>query len=252
MFRTHPRLNTALALALLLAGSVHARDAQHTDHPHYLDDTQLHAAVALLPPPSPPGSAEDVADQSVTFQVYTTRSAEQAALAKKEESFDAFAFAAVLGPDFNPQRLPRTAALFAAVKKDVAAAKNEAKQTWRRERPCPVNSCQWDPEGDASDWKNRDYSYPSGHATRATVFAILLGKLFPQRADALDRYARDVDWRRVVRGVHTPQDIYAGRVLGQALARDFLASASLQRDLKLAATEIAAAGIAGSDAGKVH
>jgi acid phosphatase (class A) len=241
----------ALALALLFASAAHARDAQ-PDLAHYLDDAQLHAAVALLPPPPTPGSAEDIADQAATFQAYTTRNAEQAALAKKEESFDAFSFSAVLGAEFNAQRLPRTAALFAAVKKETAAAKNEAKQTWHRERPCPVNSCQWDPEGDASDWKNRDYSYPSGHATRATVFAILLGKLFPQRADALDRYARDVDWRRVVRGVHTPQDIYAGRVLGQALARDFLASAALQRDLKLATTEIAAAGIASGEADKAR
>jgi len=224
-----------LGLLLLCGGKAIAAE-------HYLDAAQLHAAVATLPAPSPLGTAEDIADRSTTFHAYTTRSADEAAQAKADETFDAFSFAAVLGPDFTAQRLPHVAALFDEVKKEANKAKNEAKQSFRRERPCPVNSCQWDPEGDAQDWKNRDYGYPSGHSTRATVFAILLGHLLPQRAEALDRYAREVGWRRVIRGVHTPQDIYAGRVLGQALARDFLASPAMRADLDAAARELDAAG----------
>ena len=235
---TFVRLCVAVfGLSLLNVG--HARTVES-----YLSDAQLHEAVAVLPAPSSLGTAEDIADRTITFQAYTTRTAEQAALAKLEENFDAFSFATVLGPGFAAQRLPHTAALFAEVKKEVNRAKNEAKQTWQRERPCPVNSCQWDPEGDASDWKNRDYGYPSGHSTRATVFAILLGHLLPQRAAALDHYARDVGWRRVLRGVHTPQDIFAGRVLGQALARDFLSSPAMRQDLDAAARELDAAGLA--------
>lgn len=224
-----------LGLSMLNIGN--ARTAQH-----YLSDAQLHEAVAVLPAPSAMGSAEDIADRSVTFQAYTTRTAKQAALAKQDEEFGVFSFATVLGPDFTAQRLPATAALFAEVKKETNRAKNEAKQTWHRERPCPVNSCQWDPEGDAADWKNRDYGYPSGHSTRATVFALLLGHLLPQRAAALDRYGREVGWGRVVRGVHTPQDIFAGRVLGQALVRDFLSSPAIRHDLDAAARELKAAG----------
>ena len=226
-----------LGLLLLCGGKAMAAE-------HYLDAAQLHAAVAMLPAPSPLGTAEDIADRSTTFHAYTTRTAEDAAQAKADEEFSAFSFAAVLGPDFTAQRLPHVAALFDEVKKEANKAKNEAKQSFRRERPCPVNSCQWDPEGDAQDWKNRDYGYPSGHSTRATVFAMLLGHLLPQRAEALDRYAREVGWRRVIRGVHTPQDIYAGRVLGQALGRDFLASPAMRADLDAAARELDAAGFA--------
>lgn len=224
-----------LGLAMLNIGHAHAPR-------HYLSDAQLHASVAVLPAPSALGTAENAADRTVTFEAYTTRTAAQATRAKQEEKFGVFSFAAVLGPDFTAQRLPATAALFAEVKKETNRAKNEAKQTWHRERPCPVNSCQWDPEGDAADWKNRDYGYPSGHSTRATVFALLLGHLLPQRAAALDRYAREVGWRRVVRGVHTPQDIFAGRVLGQALGRDFLSSPAMRHDMEAAARELEAAG----------
>lgn len=64
--------------------------------------------------------------------------------------------------------------------------------------------------------------------------AILLAQLFPQDADALMQHARDIGWRRVVKGVHTLQDIYAGRGFGTALATDMLASPTLQHDLAAA------------------
>ncbi|MEO7065546.1 MAG: phosphatase PAP2 family protein [Rhodanobacter sp.] len=236
MTRTSNRFAGVL-LGLLLLSSGEALAAEH-----YLDTAQLHAAVATLPAPSALGTDEDIADRSTTFHAYTTRTAEQAAQAKADETFTVFSFATVLGPNFTAQRLPHVAALFDEVKKESNKAKNEAKQSFRRERPCPVNSCQWDPEGDALDWKNRDYGYPSGHSTRATVYALLLGHLLPQRAAALDHYAREVGWRRVIRGVHTPQDIYAGRVLGQALVHDFLASPTMRKDLDAATRELSAMG----------
>lgn len=229
--------------ALLILLGLLANPALARDHAAYLDDAQLHAATTVLVAPSAMGSAEDIADRLVTLRAYTTADSGQAALARQEEHFDAFSFAAVLGPGFDPQRLPRTAALFAEVHKEVGKAKNEAKRHWQRERPCPVNSCQWDAETEDPDWKRRDFGYPSGHATRATVFALLLGQMVPQRAEALAAYAREVGWRRVVRGVHTPQDIQAGRVLGQALARALLASPTLQQDMAAAAREMAAAGL---------
>lgn len=45
-----------------------------------------------------------------------------------------------------------------------------------------------------------------------------------------------------MRGVHTPQDIFAGRVLGQALGRDFLSSPAMRHDMEAAARELEAAG----------
>ena len=44
--------------------------------------------------------------------------------------------------------------------------------------------------------------------------------------------------------MHTPQDIYAGRVLGQGLGRDFLARPAMRADLDAAARELDAAGFA--------
>lgn len=234
------RLKSALlGLTLLVSAAVHADDA-----PRYLDDAKLHELQTVIAPPSVPGSAEDRADRAVTDRAYAAaRGKDEATLAKKEEEFDAFAFARVLGPSFDAAKLPHTAALFTEVQKETAKAVKEAKNHWQRDRPCPLDSCHKDPEADEKNLKKKSYGYPSGHSTRATVFAALLGKLMPQRTDALAGYARDVGWRRVVRGVHTPQDIYAGRVFGQALAAAFLANPALQKDMEDAEAELTAAGL---------
>ncbi|MFC5743164.1 phosphatase PAP2 family protein [Dyella tabacisoli] len=239
-FSMHAR-RTLLGAALLFAGLAHADGTT----PHYLDDSQLRAAQIVLAPPSPPGSPEDLADRAITERIYAeARGRNDAALAKHEETFDVFAFAQVLGPNFDAKHLPHTAALFTEVQKETAKAVKEAKDYYQRARPCPLDACSTDPEGDAKSAKKKSFGYPSGHSSRAAVFAALLGKLLPQKTDALAMYAHDVGWRRVVRGAHTPQDIYAGRVFGQALARDFLANPNLQHDLDEAAAELKAAGIA--------
>ena len=77
----------------------------------------------------------------------------------------------------------------------------------------------------------------------SAVDAILLVQLFPQDADAIMQQSRDIGWRRVVKGVHTLQDIYAGREFGQALAGDMLASPALRQDLADARAELEAAGL---------
>ncbi|NII73515.1 acid phosphatase (class A) [Dyella sp. SG562] len=239
MILAHSVRRALLCGLLLLVGAAHADGATR-----YLDDARLHQLQSVLAPPSVPGSPEDQADRAVTDQAYAHRSDADNALSHQEESFDVFAFARVLGPGFDAARLPRTAALFAEVQKETGKAVKEAKNHWERERPCPLDSCRKDPEGDEKDLKKKSYGYPSGHSTRATVFAILLAQALPGRADAVAGYARDVGWRRVVRGVHTPQDIYAGRVFGQALAAAFLANPALRRDLDAAAKELKDAGLA--------
>ena len=95
---------------------------------------------------------------------------------------------------------------------------------------------------DAIEHEERtDYSYPSGHSTRGTLFALLLAELFPDRREAILAKGRDSGWLRVQGGVHYPTDIYAGRVLGQALARKFLSSPAFQRDFAAAQAELQAA-----------
>jgi acid phosphatase (class A) len=229
--------HTLLAL-LLIAPSLSAAKDTHADV--YLSTTQVDAVMSALPPPSAPGSAEDQADRDATDRAFAARSSSDFAQAKQEEKFNAFDFAPVIGADFRADKLPHVAALFKEAEHETKEAVDLSKNHWKRVRPCPpASDCAMHPEALAK----KSFGYPSGHASRATVDAILLAQLFPQDADALMQHARDIGWRRVVKGVHTLQDIYAGREFGQALATDMLASPALQHDLAAAREELRAAGL---------
>jgi acid phosphatase (class A) len=232
------RLATAsmVTLAAGTAAQVHAADV-------YLTRPQVQQAMAILPPPSPPGTAEDQADRAATDRAFAARSPEDFNAALQEEKFDAFAFAAVIGPNFRADRLPHVAALFKEAEHETKEAVDESKDHWMRVRPCPPESaCAKHPD----EAKKKSYGYPSGHSSRATVDALLLAQLFPQDSDALMQHARDIGWRRVVKGVHTLQDIYGGRVFGQSLADAMLTSPVMQRDLAAARAELRAAGLLAS------
>jgi acid phosphatase (class A) len=224
---------------LLLAPSLAAASDAHTKT--YLSDAQVSAVMAALPAPSAPGSAEDKADYAATDRAFADRSATDFEQAKKEEKFNAFDFAAVIGPGFQADKLPHVAALFKEAEEETKEAVDLSKNHWKRPRPCPpASECASNPEKAAK----KSFGYPSGHSSKATVDAILLAQLFPQDADALMQHAHDIGWRRVVKGVHTLQDIYAGREFGTALATDMLASPTLQHDLAAAREELRAAGLA--------
>lgn len=225
---------TFVALLLAIPAFAHAGNA-------YLSTTQIDQAMAALPAPSAPGSAEDLADYAATDRAFAARSTADFERAQQEEKFDVFDFASVIGPDFRADKLPRVAALFKEAEHETKQAVDLSKNHWKRPRPCPpASACALHPEQAAK----KSFGYPSGHSSRATVDAILLTQLFPQDADALMQQSRDIGWRRVVKGVHTLQDIYAGREFGQALASDMLASPALQHDLAEARAELQAARLA--------
>src|SRR5205823_2847867 len=85
------------------------------------------------------------------------------------------------------------------------------------------------------------FGYPSGHSVRGTVYAMLVAELFPEHKEAILKIGRDIGWNRVIIGKHFPTDIYAGRVLGQAIVRELLATTAFQHDLAEARAEVQAA-----------
>jgi acid phosphatase (class A) len=194
--------------------------------------------ILLLAPPPVPGSAEDAADMESAFRVYSAATPADRARGTDEIKLTIFHFAPAIGPWFVAGKFPKTEALFKEVEAEANIVKNLAKNHWQRIRPYHADPARF-PEAIEHEART-DYSYPSGHSTRGTTYALLLAELFPDKRDALLAKGRDTGWLRVQGGVHYPADIYAGRVLGQALAREFLASPAFQRDLAAAKAELAA------------
>jgi acid phosphatase (class A) len=195
-------------------------------------------ALALLPPPPPAGSVEDRVDRDTAYRVYSIHTAEEVALGKGEENLTIFHLAPSVGPWFHAGNCPKTEALFKQVETESNVIARKGKIQWKRLRPYVAEPVRFP---DAIEHEaNPSASYPSGHATRATVYAMLLVELFPEQREAILAKGRESGWIRVQGGVHTPLDIYAGRTLGQALAQAFLRSPAFQHDFAEVKAEIAA------------
>ncbi len=190
-------------------------------------------AVALLAPPPLPGSAEQDADMAEVAAVHRACTAEEAALAHAEKKFSVFTFTPAVGDFLKPDRLPRTAAFFGRVQRDAAVATDAAKGQWKRPRPYTLDPTL------AAGKLEKSFSYPSGHSTEATVLALVLAELFPDRREPILAVSRDVGWHRVLIARHYPTDIFAGRVFARAIVRELKASPDFQRDFADAKAEIA-------------
>jgi acid phosphatase (class A) len=221
-----------LPLLAFFAASLRAGETKSK----YLGKGQPDAIILLAPPPVA-GSPEDAADLETTFQAYSAATPAERARGIDEINLTIFHFAPAIGPWFAPGKFPKTEALFKEV--EAKAVTSRGKKHWQRIRPYHVDSGRF---SNAIEHEERtDYSYPSGHSTRATVFALLLAEIFPDKHDALLVISRDIGWRRVEGGVHYPTDIYAGRVLGQAIVQELLANPAFQSDLAEARAELAPA-----------
>jgi acid phosphatase (class A) len=218
---------TSVLLAFLLTAPVVAADRYlPVGHPD---------GITLLPPPPVASSVEELADLAGVRAVVhgRTKAEEERALAGSSLGFTIFAPA--IGPIFQIEKLPKTAALLKQVKQEIAGTIDEAKDHWKRLRPY-----QLDPELSVGK-PEPSFSYPSGHSTRGTVYALVLAELFPEKRQAILQVGRNIGWDRVIIGKHYPTDIYAGRTLGQAIMRELDVSPAFAHDLAEAKAEVQAA-----------
>ncbi len=221
-----------LSFLLVVAAPLRAAEAK------YLAPGQPDA-IALLAPPTAVESSEGRFELEVVFTAHTTGAADALARAAAENTLTIFHFAPAIGPWFQPGKLPKTEALFKQVEAEAKKVTDDTKKIFKHPRPYHVAPARFPHAIEHEDPTH--YSYPSGHSTRGTVFAALLADLFPEKRAALLEKGRDTGWLRVVGGVHYSEDVFAGRVLGQALVREFQRSEKFKADLAAARAELAAA-----------
>jgi len=149
-------------------------------------------------------------------------------LKKKITVFD---FTAAVGDFFTAANLPKTTAYFEKVQTDAEAGKDY----FHRPRPFVTDPSL------ANGKLEKSFSYPSGHSTESMVLALVLADLFPGKHDAIIAKARSIGWLRVEIARHYPTDIYAGRVLAQAIVRQMKKNNAFQKDFAEVKAEIAPA-----------
>ena len=225
-----PKATTILLISLSAVAVALGKDSAL----NFLDDGRPSAA-ALLPPPPLPDSPEQAADLASVREVYHAASDTDKEAAYGEKKFSVFNFTTVVGPFFTTTNLPVTTAFFAKVQQDAECVTDLGKDYFKRPRPYTVDTNL------VNGKLEKSYSYPSGHSTESMVLALVLADLLPDKHDAIIAHARQIGWHRVQIARHYPTDIYAGRVLAQAIVRKFQNNDEFAAEFDQAKAEIQAA-----------
>lgn len=217
----------------LLLLTLSALTAPGKDHAplSYLKEGRVNAS-AILPPPPQPGSPEQAADMDTVRAVSKAASSKDVAAANLEAHVSVFMFAPAVGPFFSKENLPVTASFLGKVLNDTEAIEDGGKEFFHRPRPYTTDPTL------ASGKPEKSFSYPSGHSTGSAVLALVLADLFPAQRDAIFAEARQIGWHRVQIARHYPTDIYAGRVLAQAIVREMKENPQFLSDFAAAEKEI--------------
>jgi acid phosphatase (class A) len=192
--------------------------------------------IQLLPRFPAPDSEEAHDELRLMRLIQQTRTQEDVNRCASEASLNVAAFRSVLGDWCTPENLPQLSKLLKQVASDTRPFSNVAKDHFKRPRPEHE-----DPQIHVPITKDTSFAYPSGHSTLGTMYAMILAELVPEHRDAILQRGRSIGWDRVIAGLHHPSDIYAGRVLGQALAEKLLANPRFQAELPPLKQEIAGA-----------
>lgn len=188
----------------------------------------------LLPMPPEPGSLAAQADLEAVLQAQAWRTPEQVAWAKFIEKDSVFNNSLVLGAWFTKDKLPATAAFLKDILDDVNAVSEGTKKLYARPRPPQV-----DPAVQPCVAVPKSASYPSGHSTRAFVWAGVLAEIFPEKRAELFEHAHRVAWSRILGGVHFPTDVVGGRRLADAIVAELKKNPEFTAALEKVRAEVA-------------
>jgi len=224
-----------IGMALLIGWMTANHMAVQAAEPHFGKATDINFK-AILPAPPASGSAEDAAEMETILRAQATRTEEEVARAKSEITLSPTAFQSVLGKQFTAKNYPELFSLLEDAGADSKLAVGKAKEHFGRPRPqdedSRVQPLKKNDDGPsmkeagpakkddgAAKKKDDKLSYPSGHSTEATLWMYILCQIAPDKQEALLTRSQEIGWDRVIAGAHHPSDVYAGRVLGKALAR---------------------------------
>jgi acid phosphatase (class A) len=208
------RRRWVLLLALLVAVPAAARDMP------YLTVQELDL-VSFLPPP-----VLDPEQLAMVLAAQRAATPERIEQAKRDvdESPDTM---------FGAATLPNMTRLFERMRDTEDAVTGPAKKAFKRVRPY-MSSSEIKPLVRPSI----SGSYPSGHTTNATLAAIVMGDIVPEKRDALWLRAADYSQSRVVGGMHYPNDLLGGKLAGTAIAVALQSRPEFKADFELARREL--------------
>ena len=218
-------------VALLLCLAV-THPARAQEAPYITPATM--GLIRLLAPPPDEGSAEDRADLRAVLAAQAAAGPGRRAQATADTHETVYdMFGVTLGPGFDRAALPATTRLFGRLGITEASVTDPVKPLFHRVRPWIAH-----PEVEAIAPPTRTFSYPSGHATRVTMAAIVLSSMVPEQQRAIWQRADDYAQSRVVGGMHYPSDVQASGRAGTAIIAAIQSQQEFYADVAAATNEL--------------
>ncbi|MAY56269.1 MAG: acid phosphatase [Gammaproteobacteria bacterium] len=207
----------------------------------YLTPEEMPHALSLIPPAPEPDSAAFAWEQAVnknTLELHGTARWDLATV-DNDLSFPnaAGTFSCALDMPINEQDTPYLYQLLRRTLPDAGLATYSAKDHYQRTRPFVVNEQPICAEGTEERLAN-DGSYPSGHTAIGWAWALILGELAPERADAIAQRGLAFGDSRMVCNVHWPMDVIQGQIVAAAAVAKLHSNATFREDMAGAAREI--------------
>lgn len=199
---------------------------------NYISREQIDLSVLLAPPPAP-GSPAQQAEIRQLLALQQTRTPEQEALAQADTQRSVLRFADVFGPDFTAGKCPRTVVLFKKANDNARYLMSVVKNKWNRPRPFLASG-----EIKPCIPKPNNPSYPSEHSTFASLAAVLLTTMIPEKQTEIFARAEIFRDNRLIGGVHYPSDVEAGRIAGTVIAAFLLRDAAFMAEFAAAKAEM--------------
>lgn len=206
--------------------------------PYLTDETRPDGVLFL---PAPP----EVTDPAFCNDFYyyqwgklqrDTPFGQQAKLDGPMELYEAFSDA--FGMTISPALTPEINILAGGAGTDAHRANSRVKHFYQRRRPF-VQFAEPSLVPETEEEESRDYSYPSGHATRGYVYAMTLALIEPDSANVLMKRAYEYALGRVVSGYHYKSDIDASAILAASVMGALAGNDAFRRQLEKARQEYA-------------
>ena len=197
----------AFLIFVLTSGAVRAQQEQSNT---YLPKGSVDG-VALIGPPAEIDSAEFNTQMAIVLWLQKTRTPGQVEFVSKP--LNLARFTPIIDAELLKVDGKELRSTLASIIEQVRNDYDQVKAHYNLSRPFSVND-EFKPVSDARPVG----SYPSGHATRATVYARILSEIFPDKKDELTELGLQIGYGRVIAGVHYPMDVTSGQKLGNAYA----------------------------------
>ena len=209
----------------------------------YLPIKERIDSKAILPaPPSTP--AETATDEAISRAALSLKGSERWKLAARDANVNfpdaAGVYSCALGSPITQKDTPYLYQLLRRVASDAGYAGDGAKELYKRNRPFVINK-QAPCTPEEMDRLGADRSYPSGHSSTGTAWALVLAELAPDRVIPILKRGQAFAESRVVCNMHWQSDTVQGRFVGVYSYGRLQASSEFQSDMRMARKEVAAA-----------